>query len=137
MPSGWYNLEAATAAVPTFEEEPAFSFLKLSRTQRIYGFGACMAIGFVLSIIGTSLLYLGLTIQFALMFTLGTIVSLIGTGFIVGFTKQLTAMFKPIRVVASIVFLGAIGMTFVAAFILHNKLLCLILVIVQYLAFLW
>ena len=96
-----------------------------------------MAIGFVLSILGTSLLYLGLTIQFVLMFTLGTIVSLIGTGFIVGFFKQLTAMFKPIRVVASIVFLAAIGMTFVAAFILRNKLLCLIMVLVQYLAFLW
>jgi hypothetical protein len=39
---GWFNLEAAGSAVPesvtTFEGESAFSFLGLTRTQRLYGF---------------------------------------------------------------------------------------------------
>ena len=42
MPSkGWFNLEAAGGVIPDtqfFEGESAFSFLGLTRTQRLYGF---------------------------------------------------------------------------------------------------
>jgi hypothetical protein len=71
------------------------------------------------------------------MFVLGTIVSLIGTGFLIGFFQQLKLMFKPIRIVATIIFLGSIAMVFVAAFVLRNDLLCIIMVIIEYLAFSW
>ena len=37
MAKGWLNLEAATDA-QVFEQDSAFSFLGLTRTQRIYGF---------------------------------------------------------------------------------------------------
>jgi len=140
MPSGWLNLEAASNAIPQnqmFDNEGAFSFLKLSRTQRIYGFVACLAIGFVLSIIGASFLFLGQLFSFVMLYTIGIIVSLIGTGFLIGFFQQLKMMFKPVRVVATIVFLASIGMVFVAAFVLGNKLLCIIMVIVEYLAYTW
>jgi len=120
-----------------FEGDSAFAFLKLSRTQRLYGFIACLAIGFVLSILGAALLFLQLILSFAFMFVLGTIVSLIGTGFLIGFFQQLKLMFKPVRVIATVVFLGSIAMVFVAAFVLRNELLCIIMVIVEYLAFSW
>jgi hypothetical protein len=71
------------------------------------------------------------------MYTLGIIVSLIGTGFLIGFFQQLKLMFKPVRVVATIIFLGSIGMVFVAAFVLGNPLLCIIMVIVEFLAYTW
>lgn len=71
------------------------------------------------------------------MYTLGIVVSLIGTGFLIGFMQQLKLMFKPVRVVATIVFLASIGMVFVAAFVLGNQLLCIIMVIVEYLAYTW
>ncbi|KAG8812530.1 hypothetical protein FRC17_001990 [Serendipita sp. 399] len=134
------NAEAASNAIPQtqmFEGDSAFAFLKLSRTQRLYGFVACLAIGFVLSILGTSLLFLGMLFSFVMMYTLGIIISLIGTGFLIGFFQQLKLMFKPIRVVATIVFLASIGMVFVAAFILKNQLLCIIMVIIEYLAYTW
>ena len=38
---GWFNLEAAGGAIPDtqfFEGDSAFSFLGLTRTQRLYGF---------------------------------------------------------------------------------------------------
>jgi hypothetical protein len=38
---GWFNLETAGAVVPEsafFEGDSAFSFLGLTRTQRLYGF---------------------------------------------------------------------------------------------------
>jgi hypothetical protein len=46
-------------------------------------------------------------------------------------------MFKPVRIGATLILLGAIAMTFMGAFLLHNAVLCLVMVIVEYLAYLW
>lgn len=137
MPSGWVNLEAVTDAQLFDNEKPAFSFLGLSRTQRLYGFVGCTVIGFVLSILGSILLFVGALWSFALLFTVGIIVSLAGTGFLIGFGKQVKMMFKPVRVVAAILFLGSIGLVFVGAFVLKNDVLCLVFVIIEYLAYTW
>lgn len=44
---GWFNLEAAGGVIPDtqfFEGDSAFSFLGLTRTQRLYGFiGWCVS----------------------------------------------------------------------------------------------
>ncbi|KAI0664943.1 hypothetical protein C8Q70DRAFT_940890 [Cubamyces menziesii] len=118
---GWFNLEAAGGAIPEtqfFEGDSAFKFLGLTRTQRLYGFIGCLIAGFALSLLGTILLIpLGLG-TFALLYALGTIVSLIGTGFLIGFTKQLKLMFKPVRIVATIIFLASIALIFVGAFVI-------------------
>ncbi|KAG8748138.1 hypothetical protein FRC10_008871 [Ceratobasidium sp. 414] len=131
MPKGWLNLEGVTDQ-QMFDNDSAFSMLGLSRTQRLYGFVGCLAIGFVLSILGTCLLFLGALTSFALLYTIGIIVSLIGTGFLIGFLKQLKVMFKPVRVVATIVFFATIGLVFVGAFVL-----CIVFVIIEYLAYTW
>ncbi|KAF8275247.1 hypothetical protein EI94DRAFT_1712661 [Lactarius quietus] len=70
------------------------------------------------------MLFIGGLGSFAVLYALGTVVSLIGTGFLIG--QQLKLMFKPVRVVATIVFLAMIVMIFVSAFVLA-----------AYLAFLW
>jgi len=140
MPSGWFNLEAAGNAMPEnqlFDNESAFSFLKLTRTQRLYGFIACLCVGLILSILGTSLLFLGQIATFVFLYTLGIIVSLIGTGFLIGFFKQLKEMFAPVRIVATIILLASMGLVFVGAFVLGNPLLCIIFVIIEYLAYTW
>jgi len=137
---GWLNLESAGSGIPEtqfFEGDSAFKFLGLTRTQRLYGFVGCLAVGFLLSILGSILLFLGQLTLFALLYAMGTIVSLIGTGFLIGFFKQLKLMFKPVRVVASVVFLASIGLVFVGAFVLHNEILCIIFVIIEYLAYTW
>ncbi|CUA75914.1 hypothetical protein RSOLAG22IIIB_01917 [Rhizoctonia solani] len=135
MPKGWLNLEGVTDT-QVFENEPAFNF-GLSRTQRLYGFVGCLAVGFVLSILGSCMLFLGALGSFALLYTIGIIVSLIGTGFLIGFGKQLQLMFKPVRVVATIIFLGTIGLVFVGAFVIKIAVLCLVFVIIEYLAYTW
>ncbi|KIJ37737.1 hypothetical protein M422DRAFT_211230 [Sphaerobolus stellatus SS14] len=138
---GWLNLESATSLVPDtqmFEGDSAFKFLSLSRTQRLYGFIGCLVIGFFLSLLASILLFVGLNLGlFALLYTLGIVVSLIGTGFLIGFFKQLKLMFKPVRVVASLVFLASIGLVFVGAFIIGSDILCLVFVIIEYLAYTW
>ncbi|KAK0210360.1 Got1/Sft2-like family-domain-containing protein [Desarmillaria ectypa] len=140
MAKGWLNLEAATSTLPEtqfFEGDSAFKFLGLSRTTRLYGFIGCLVVGFVLSLLGSILLFIGQLGIFAVLYVMGTIVSLVGTGFLIGFFKQLKLMFKPVRVVATFVFLGSIVLVFIAAFVLNNDILCLIFVIIEYLAYTW
>jgi len=138
---GWFNLEAARnnplSDTQFFEGDSAFSFLGLTREQRLYGFIGCLIVSFVLSLLGTILLIVGNLTLFAFLYAIGTILGLIGTGFLIGFFKQLKLMFKPIRVVASIIFLASIALIFVGAFVLDNGVLCIVFVIIQYLAYTW
>ncbi|KAK0197540.1 SFT2-domain-containing protein [Armillaria gallica] len=140
MAKGWLNLETATSTLPEtqfFEGDSAFKFLGLSRTTRLYGFIGCLVVGFVLSLLGSILLFIGQLGIFAVLYVMGTIVSLVGTGFLIGFFKQLKLMFKPVRVAATFIFLGSIVLVFIAAFVLDNDILCLIFVIIEYLAYTW
>ncbi|KAK2467048.1 hypothetical protein APHAL10511_001306 [Amanita phalloides] len=141
MPNrGWVNLESVGNVVPDsqfFEGEPAFKFLGLSKKARLYGFFSCLGIGFVLSLLGSIMLFLAQTAVFAILFALGTIVTLVGTGFLIGFLRQLKLMFKPVRVVATIVFLASIVLVFIFAFVIDSDILCLIFVLIEYLAYTW
>ncbi|OJA09894.1 hypothetical protein AZE42_06752 [Rhizopogon vesiculosus] len=141
MPSkGWFNLETAGGVIPEtqfFEGDSAFKFLGLTRTQRLYGFVGCLVIGFALSILGSVLLFLSQLGSFAVLYTIGILVSLVGTGFVIGFASQLKLMFKPVRLIATAVFLGSVGLVFVGAFVLGNEILCIIFVIIEYLAYTW
>ncbi|KZO99328.1 SFT2-domain-containing protein [Calocera viscosa TUFC12733] len=135
---GWFNLEAAQDQLQLEPEpDPAFEFLQLTRIQRFYCFGACMAIGFVLSLLGSILLILGQTWTFALLYTVGIVVTLVGTGFLIGFFRQLKMMFAMVRIVATIIFLASIVLVFIAAFVIGSQVMAIILVIVEYLAYTW
>ncbi|KAF9072938.1 vesicle transport protein, partial [Rhodocollybia butyracea] len=103
----------------------------------MYGFIGCLAIGFVLSLLGSIVLFLAQLALFAILYGLGTVVSLVGTGFLMGFGTQLKLMFKPVRIIATLVFLGSIGLVFVGAFVIRSDVLCIIFVIIEYLAYSW
>jgi len=141
MPSkGWFNLETAGGVIPEtqfFEGDSAFKFLGLTRTQRLYGFIGCLIIGFALSLLGSILLFLGQLGSFAVLYTIGILVSLVGTGFVIGFASQLKLMFKPVRLIATAVFLGSVGLVFVGAFVLGSEILCIVFVVIEYLAYTW
>lgn len=137
---GWFNLEAGGNIIPEtqfFEGDSAFKSFGLSKTARLYGFIACLAIGFVLSLLGSIVLLLGQLVLFAVLYVLGTVVTLFGTGFLIGFLRQMKLMFKPVRIIASIVFIASIALVLVGAFVLRNGVLCLVFVIVEFLAFTW
>lgn len=120
-----------------FEGDSAFKSFGLSKKTRLYGFVACLAIGFILSLLGAIVLFFQNLWMFAVLFGIGTVVSIFGTGFLIGFLNQLKLMFKPVRVVAAVVFLGSIAMIFVAAFVIRSDVLCLVFVFIQYLAYIW
>jgi len=137
---GWLNLESAGINVPEtqfFEGDSAFKFLGLSRTARLYGFIGCLAVGFVLSLLGSIVLFLAQLALFAILYSLGTIVSLAGTGFLIGFGTQVKLAFKPVRVVATLAFIASIALVFVGAFVIGSDVLCIIFVIIEYLAYTW
>jgi len=137
---GWFNLEAASGVIPDtqfFEGDSAFASFGLSKTTRIYGFAGCWAVGFVLSILGSVFLILGEWGSFVVLYTLGTVVSLVGTGFLIGFLRQLKLMFKPVRIVATVVFIASIILVFIAAFVLNSDILCFVFVVIEYLAYAW
>ncbi|WVN86494.1 vesicle transporter SFT2B [Cryptococcus depauperatus CBS 7841] len=112
MSRKWFNLETQTDDAIFGGQQSAFSGLGLTRTQRIGGFAACFVGGLAISLLGAILLFLGATGAFASLFALGGVISLVGTGFLVGFKTQLEKMFKPVRVVATIILLASIVMTF-------------------------
>lgn len=136
---------ALSGQVPLEEEEEERGIVgqmmdssTLSWSTRIKGFVACFALGFLFSVLSTFLMFLpgGLTI-FVVLYTLGNVMALGSTCFLMGPMKQLEKMFSSTRVVATIVMLLTLVLTFVCVFVLGNKTLALLMVIIQFLAMTW
>lgn len=56
----------------------------LSKRTRVLGFVSCFCIGFLVSGLSTFALYTGKTTQFAVFYTLGNVIALCSTGFLMG-----------------------------------------------------
>ncbi|XP_011500398.1 PREDICTED: vesicle transport protein SFT2B [Ceratosolen solmsi marchali] len=112
--------------------------MKLSKTTRIKGFIVCFIIGILLSVLGSFALFLrgGLTI-YGVFYTLGNVISLASTCFLMGPVNQMKKMFAPTRIVATIMIFVAFALTLYAALGLHNAGLALLFIIIQSLAMLW
>ncbi|XP_031826974.1 vesicle transport protein SFT2A isoform X2 [Nomia melanderi] len=110
----------------------------LSWSTRIKGFAICFIVGILCSILGSFALFLhkGLTV-FAVFYTLGNIVSLLSTCFLMGPCSQLRKMFAATRIVATVLVFVALGMTLFAALYLKNPGLALLFIIIQSLAMTW
>lgn len=109
-----------------------------SWSTRIKGFCILFVVGILFSFLGTFALFLhrGLNV-FAIFYTLGNILSLLSTCFLMGPMKQLENMFHSKRLIATIVVIISICLTLVAALVLHKALLALIFIIIQSLAMTW
>lgn len=112
---------------------------KLSYRERLYGFATCFVVGFCLTMLSSFYIWDISTHpeRFAITYTLGNIVGLAGTGFLIGPVRQIKGMFKETRVIATCVFLAAMGATLYFALGPKKAGLVLICIIVQFLAFAW
>ncbi|XP_045127538.1 vesicle transport protein SFT2A-like isoform X4 [Portunus trituberculatus] len=110
----------------------------LSWSTRVKGFAICFILGFVMSFLGSALLFLpkGLVL-FAVLYTFGNILALSSTCFLMGPVNQCKKMFAKTRIIATIVMFLALFMTLIAAFVIHKKALALLMVIIQFLAMTW
>ncbi|GAA5872706.1 hypothetical protein JCM3774_005035 [Rhodotorula dairenensis] len=137
----WNKLSGSESAAivdnMTTGDDSAFKFLDLTRTQRLYGFGICLVTGFALSLIGAIFFILGQITLFALLYTLGVVCSLVGTGFLLGFWKQCKMMMDPVRIYAAGIFLLCIALTFVFAFAIPIDVLVIVFAVATYLSYAW
>lgn len=110
----------------------------LSWSTRIKGFAICFIVGILCSFLGAFALFLrkGLTV-FAVFYTLGNIISLASTCFLMGPLNQLKKMFAASRIIATILVLVSMGITLFAATYLNNPGLALVFIIIQYIAMTW
>jgi hypothetical protein len=74
---------------------------------------------------------------FAVFYTLGNLMALGSTLFLMGPMKQLSTMFAKTRAAATIIMLVALVLTLCAAFWWKKNLLALIFVVIQFLAMTW
>ncbi|KAN0066548.1 hypothetical protein ACQY0O_000642 [Thecaphora frezii] len=119
-------------------ENDAFSKklgIELTRQQRMIGFAACLVLGFVLSILGSVFLFTGSLTSFAILYSLGVVISLTGTGFLLGFMKQFKQMFAKVRIVFTLAMMASFAMVWVSAFAIGSAIVSLIFVVVLYVSF--
>ena len=104
----------------------------------IKGFLICFILGFVLSILGSALMFLpkGM-LMFALLYTTGNILSLASTLFLMGPWKQLKKMFHETRLLATIGVILFMILTLLAALKWHKKGLAILFCICQFLSMTW
>ena len=124
----------------TNESDNDSVFPSLTIKERLIGFAICFALGMLFqfmamgSIVGV---LLGRTNKFAFLYTFGNVVSIFGTLFLVGPSRQIQNMVDQNRKNASLVFCGSIIMTLLSLYVFHNKLLTVLFVIIQFAAYVW
>lgn len=124
---------------PTLQQQIANHLPSLSFKQKVIGFSICFSISLLIiifSFVGIGFLFLS-TGLFAVFYTLGNIMLLLSTGFVIGFLKQLKNMFDSKRIIATIIFIAAIIMIFISVFVIKSSLVAFIFVIIQFCAFTW
>ncbi|KDO28142.1 hypothetical protein SPRG_06189 [Saprolegnia parasitica CBS 223.65] len=121
-------------------EEAGCGCQKLTKKQRMIGFGICFGLGYVISFISTFALLAGSRngAKFGILYSLGNIIALCGSGFLVGPAQQVKLMMKPVRRIAAAIYVSMIVLVLVLAILApHLGLLILILVMIQFGAAVW
>ena len=110
----------------------------LSYSTRIKGFIACFVLGVGISVL-SSVIY-ALTwnlVSFSILYTLGNIVALASTCFLMGPVKQIKNMFAPTRWIATCLMLTFLILTLVSAWGLKKKGLTIMFCLLQFCAMTW
>ena len=111
---------------------------------RFWGFVICFCLGVVVSLL-TSILFVTNKgpPKFAILYTVGIILSLLSSFFLFGPMRQLKSMFKKTRIVATLMLLIVLVFTLVFAFALFDEdnkahgLIIILCVVLEYIALFW
>lgn len=112
----------------------------LSYKQRMTGFMICLILGIMIQIYSFgSLLGLLTTYpnKFAMTLTLGNMVQLVGSFFLIGPAEQVRQMFAKQRVLLTLIYLGSIVATFIIVNKNFNFVVVTSIVVVQCIAYLF
>ena len=140
-PSTAATSSAATPNADTAERgmiAEALDASSLSWTTRMQGFAACFVLGVVSSLLACVTFSLTFNLfTFGVLYTLGNVVALGSTLFLMGPVKQIQRMFSKERWIASSVMLACLLLTLVSAFVLQKKGLTILFCLFQFLAMTW
>jgi len=112
----------------------------LTYTHRLMGWAFCLIAGAFCSFLSSSSIpsiVTGHPLPFAAFFTLGNILSLLSTTFLVGVRSQMTSMFHAKRWTASLIYIGSIFLTLFCALHLQLAWATILSLCLQTLAFIW
>ncbi|XP_065165970.1 vesicle transport protein SFT2B [Atheta coriaria] len=109
----------------------------LSWSTRVKCFIGCFIIGLLLTLLGSFALFLGGVKLFAVFYTLGNVVSIASTCFLVGPVNQFKKMFAATRAIATILVISSFILTLLAALLWKKPALALICIIIQSCAMTW
>ncbi|KAK4273900.1 hypothetical protein QN277_017206 [Acacia crassicarpa] len=118
-----------------FLDEESDGLCSLSQMQRIYGFAACLIAGLVCMLL--SMVVFVKPIKFAVLFTIGNLLAIGSTAFLVGPARQIGMMLDPVRVVATAIYLGCVVIALVCALLIRSKVLTIIAIIGEICALIW
>ncbi|KAG6745600.1 hypothetical protein POTOM_050098 [Populus tomentosa] len=100
-------------------EEESDGICSLSPTQRMYAFAASLAAGLILMFL--SLIVFAKPIKFALLFTFGNVLAVGSTAFLIGPGRQLGMMFDPIRIYATVIYIGCVVLALIFALLVSQQ----------------
>jgi len=109
----------------------------LSWSTRVKGFAICFVTGFALSLFGSILFFFGNYVGFGISYSLGSVISIFSTMFLMGPVNQCKKMFDGTRVIAALIMWCSIILTLFFAFKTHKAGLVLLFVIIQFFAMTW
>lgn len=107
----------------------------LTFKQRLYAFAICFAAGCLVSFLASG--SLREPKKFAILYSVGNLIALASTAFLVGPKRQVKNMFKKKRIVATCVYLAMVIITIVVAVKVQSVLPTLVCLLIQLLALLW
>ncbi|KAI6178202.1 Vesicle transport protein [Aphelenchoides besseyi] len=113
-------------------EEDTTQLSGLSYETRLYCFAGCLILSILTSVLGSPFMFVGKFAEFAVLTSLGAIISIGGTFFLTGPKKQLLSMFEPRRLIATLLYLLMIVLTLMAGLVWRNPILAIVCVVVQY-----
>lgn len=126
----------------SLEESGSFAFMDdfnrnctLSTKQRFNGFVICFVAGLTCTFL--SMLVFFNPIKFGITFTLGNLLALGSTAFLIGPKRQVTMMLDPVRIYATAIYLASIIIALFCALYVHNKLLTLLAIVLEFGALIW
>ena len=126
-----------------FESEDDGCIPSLTWTQRWYGFCGCFVIGSIISLLSSFSLAKGDIPSFALLYTIGNVISLCSTGVVWGPKRQCQKMFQETRAIATSMYLICMITTVIVATAdlgLKTPVkvgVCILLIVLQFIALCW
>eukprot|EP00808_Paulinella_micropora_P023517 g77256.t1 len=136
----WFPSSESSAAVAAEANETSpFARLGCTRAQRLVGFVVCALIGTVcmfLSLVRLPIVLIA-PIHFALPYSLGNILALGATTFLVGPARQWQLIAAPHRRLAALGYVVAICCTLTSAVVLQSAVLTLVFVTAQFMSLVW